>query len=116
MTRTSQTCIFCKIVDGGIPSSKVYEDDDFLAFRDINPAAPVHILVIPKRHIARLSEAETADGILLGRLMLLVGHIAKEQGLSSYRLIINDGEGAGQTVFHLHAHILSGREMGEKLL
>lgn len=109
-------CVFCKIVAGEIPSAKVYEDDDFLAFRDINPAAPTHILVIPKRHIARLSEAAATDGMLLGRLMLLVGHIAREQGLDSCRLIVNDGAGAGQTVFHLHAHILGGAEMTEKLL
>ncbi len=112
----SGECVFCKIVAGEIPSAKVYEDDDFLAFRDINPAAPVHLLVIPKQHIARLSEANAADRDMLGRFLLLVGHISREQGLDSYRLIVNDGAGAGQTVFHLHAHILSGREMGERLL
>lgn len=112
----SQECVFCKIVNGDIPSTKVYEDDDFLAFRDINPAAPVHILVIPKHHIPRLSEAKSEDAALLGRFMLTIGHIVREQTLDSYRLIINDGAGAGQTVFHLHAHILSGRELSEKLI
>jgi histidine triad (HIT) family protein len=109
-------CIFCKIVEGGMPADKVYEDDEFLAFRDIKPAAPVHLLVIPKRHIARLSDAKAEDGDMLGRLLLLAGHIAREQGLDAYRLIVNDGAGAGQTIFHLHAHILSGGEMSERLL
>ncbi len=112
----SQDCIFCRIVAGEIPSDKVYEDDNFLVFKDIRPAAPVHLLAIPKRHIARLSEAGADDRSLLGDLMLTIGHVAREQGLESYRLIVNDGAGAGQTVFHLHAHILSGRQLGEKLL
>lgn len=111
-----ENCVFCKIAQGDLPSSKVYEDDDFLAFKDIKPAAPVHLLVVPKRHIPRLSEAKNEDLDLLGRFMLVVGHIAREQELDSYRFIINDGAGAGQTVFHLHGHILSGRELGEKLL
>ncbi len=109
-------CVFCNIIAGEIPSAKVYEDNDFIAFKDIKPAAPVHLLVVPKQHIARLSEAKEADRDILGRLLLLVGHIAREQGLDSYRLIVNDGEGAGQTVFHLHAHILSGGNMSERLL
>lgn len=109
-------CVFCKIVKGDIPSSKVFENDEFLAFKDINPAAPVHILVIPKRHIPRLSDAGEGDAALLGNLLLAVGAVARELGLESYRLIINDGAGAGQTVFHLHAHILGGRELSEKLL
>ncbi len=112
----SQECIFCKIVKGEIPSAKVYEDDDFLVFKDINPAAPVHLLAIPKRHVARLSGAQTQDADLLGRFMLLIGTVAREQSLGSFRLIINDGEGAGQTVFHLHAHILGGSRFSEKLL
>lgn len=112
----SRDCVFCRIIQGEIPSSKVYEDDNFLVFKDIHPAAPVHLLAIPKRHIARLSEAGPEDRDLLGGLMLAVGHVAREQGLDAYRLIVNDGEGAGQTVFHLHAHILSGRRLGEKLL
>ncbi len=112
----SQDCVFCRIIRGEIPSTKVYEDDNFLVFKDINPAAPVHLLAVPKRHIARLSEAKAEDGEILGSLMLTVGHVAREQNLDAFRLIINDGAGAGQTVFHLHAHILSGRELGEKLL
>lgn len=112
----SDACIFCKIVGGEIPSTKVYEDDGFIAFKDIKPAAPVHLLVIPRRHVARLSEARAGDGEMLGKLLLTVGHVAREHELDSYRLIINDGAGAGQTVFHLHAHILSGRDLGERLL
>lgn len=109
-------CVFCRIINGEIPSTKVYEDDDFLAFKDINPATPVHLLVVPKTHIARLSEAKREDAPLLGRLLLTVGHIAREQNIDSYRLIINDGSAAGQTVFHLHAHILSGGQLGERLI
>lgn len=112
----AEDCVFCRIVRGEIPSTKVYEDGGFLAFRDINPAAPVHLLVIPKKHIARLSEAAESDAGLLSGLLLTVGKVAKEQRLDSYRLIINDGAGAGQTVFHLHAHMLGGRQLGEKLL
>ena len=112
----TQECIFCRIVNQEIPSAKVYEDDDFLVFKDINPAAPVHLLAIPKKHIARLSEAKAEDCEVLGKFMLVIGHVAREQGLDSYRLIVNDGAGAGQTVFHLHAHILSGRQLSEKLL
>lgn len=111
-----QDCIFCRIVGGEIPSTKVYEDDEFLAFRDIRPAAPVHILVIPKRHIPRLSECGPGDRDVLGGLMLCAGHIARMNELDSFRLIINDGAGAGQTVFHLHAHILGGEKLSEKLL
>lgn len=109
-------CIFCKILRGELPSQKVYEDDEFLAFKDINPAAPVHVLAVPKRHIDRLSKAAPDDAAMLGRYMLIIGHIARELELSDYRLIINDGARAGQTVFHLHAHILGGREMGERLV
>lgn len=111
-----QDCIFCRIVNNEIPSAKVYEDDGFLAFRDIKPAAPVHILVIPKRHVPRLSECGPDERALLGDLMLTAGKIAKAENLDSFRLIVNDGAGAGQTVFHLHAHILSGKQLGERLL
>lgn len=109
-------CVFCKIVQGEIPSTKVYENEDFIAFNDINPAAPVHVLVIPKRHVPRLSEAGREDTAMLGNMLITIGLTAKKLGLDSYRLIINDGAGAGQTVFHLHAHILGGKELSEKLL
>lgn len=109
-------CVFCRIVKGLLPSTKVYEDDGYLAFRDIHPAAPVHVLVIPKRHVGRLSECGEADGDLLSGLLLTANKVAAAENLDSSRLIINDGAGVGQTVFHLHAHVLGGADLGEKLL
>ncbi len=110
------TCIFCKIIKGDIPSTKVYEDDDFLAFRDINPAAPSHVLVIPKRHVDKLADCGPDDAALLSGLLLTANKVAKQEQLDSFRLIINNGRGAGQTVFHLHAHVLGGVQMKESLL
>lgn len=108
----SDACLFCKIIAGEIPSNKVYSDADVYAFRDINPAAPTHILVIPIKHIAAVSEANTADEALLGKLLLRAREIAKQEGLDEgYRLVINTGKDGGQTVFHLHVHILGGRAM-----
>lgn len=102
--------IFGKIIDREIPADIVYEDDRCLAFKDINPQAPVHILVIPKKPIARLADCGAGDRDLLGHLMLAAGNIAREQGVSeAFRLVINNGAGAGQEVFHLHLHILAGR-------
>ncbi len=109
-------CVFCRIIRGEIPSTKIYEDENNLVFRDIHPAAPTHVLVIPKRHVPGLSACGEAERGLLSDLMLAAARAAKLEGLESYRLIINDGKGAGQTVFHLHAHVLGGREMGERLL
>ncbi len=105
-------CLFCKIVAGSIPSKKVRDDDTLLAFHDIDPKAPTHILVIPKKHIASLAEANAGDAALLGRLLLATADIAREQGLSKgYRVVISTGPEAGQTVDHLHLHILGGRQM-----
>lgn len=104
--------IFSKVLSGELPSDKVYEDDRCIAFRDIAPQAPTHILVIPRKPIARLSEAEDSDGPLLGHLMLVAARVAKSQGLSDSRLVVNDGAGAGQTVFHLHIHVIGGRDLG----
>ena len=112
----AQDCVFCRIIKGEIPSTKVYEDDANLVFRDIKPAAPVHLLVVPKRHVATLSDCGTAERELLGSLMLTAGEAARAEKLDSFRLIVNNGAGAGQTVFHLHAHILGGTAMGERLL
>lgn len=104
-------CIFCKIVDGSIPAKKVYEDDDVLAFEDINPVAPVHVLLIPKLHIASLAEVEQQHQDLLGKMMLLVPQIAKEQGCTDgFRTIINTGHIGGQEVFHIHIHIIGSQE------
>jgi histidine triad (HIT) family protein len=104
------TTIFTKIIEREIPADIVYEDDICLAFRDINPQAPVHILVIPKQSIAKIANASQVDQSLLGHLLLTANRIAAEQGVGdAYRLVINNGERAGQTVFHLHIHILAGR-------
>ncbi|AVY93965.1 MULTISPECIES: histidine triad nucleotide-binding protein [Microvirgula] len=100
-------CIFCKIAHGDIPSSKLYEDDDVLAFHDIHPKAPVHFLVIPKRHIDSLFVVDDSDAPLLGKLMVTASKLAREQGLSEgYKTIVHTGEAGGQEVFHLHVHVL----------
>lgn len=102
-------CIFCKIVEGKIPSKKVYEDEEFLAFHDINPAAPVHVLVIPKRHVESLADCGPGDAEMLGKLFIKVGEIAAILGLKDgFRTIVNTGRVGGQEVYHLHAHILGG--------
>lgn len=102
-------CLFCKIVRGEIPSRKVYEDDEVLAFHDINPVAPVHFMLVPKLHLDSLAEAEEAHAVLLGKLMLLAPRLAKEQGLGhGFRTVINTGKGGGQEIFHLHIHIIGG--------
>jgi histidine triad (HIT) family protein len=115
-------CIFCKIAAGTIPSKKVYEDQDFYAFYDINPAAPVHVLVIPRRHIETLSDCGPDDADLVGRMMVLLPRLADQLGVgytggdTGFRTVINVGPGGGQEVYHLHAHILAGprpwRRMG----
>lgn len=105
-------CLFCKIIAGDIPSERVYEDNLYYAFKDINPAAPTHILVIPKKHIAKVAEMEPADNELVGGMFSVAAQICKEQSISDYRLVINNGEGVGQTVFHIHLHVIAGRQMG----
>jgi histidine triad (HIT) family protein len=105
-------CIFCKIIAGEIPSNKVYEDEEILAFRDINPVAPVHVLFIPKKHFANLGEAAPEDQALLGKMLLVIGQEAPKLGLTEgYRIVSNFGESAGQTVNHFHMHLLGGRYM-----
>lgn len=102
--------IFGKIVRGEIPADIVYEDDLCLAFRDINPQAPTHVLVIPKKEIARLSDAQGADQELLGHLLLAANRVAQQLGVAdAFRLVVNNGAAVGQSVFHLHLHILAGR-------
>jgi len=107
-------CLFCKIITGDIPSKKLYEDDEMLAFLDINPAAPVHFLVIPKKHIDNLMELEAADAALIGRLFHKAQDLAKEQGCEAKggRFVINAKKDGGQTVDHLHIHFLGGRSLG----
>ena len=103
-------CIFCKIVRGEIPAQIIYEDDDVIAFNDINPAAPVHFLIIPRIHIASLLDCEETHQTLLGKMLLLAPEIAKEQGCTDgFRTIINTGRVGGQEVFHLHIHIIGGK-------
>ncbi|MDR2390690.1 MAG: HIT domain-containing protein [Planctomycetota bacterium] len=109
-------CVFCRIAAGEIPADRVYEDADNIVFKDIKPAAPVHLLAIPRRHVAKLSDCGEGEGELLAGLLLAAGRAAKAQRLGDFRLIVNNGIGAGQTVFHLHAHILAGARMSEKLL
>ncbi|MDH4041144.1 MAG: histidine triad nucleotide-binding protein [Gammaproteobacteria bacterium] len=106
--------IFGKIVRGEIPSEFLYEDDHCVAINDINPQAPVHVLVIPKRGIPRLVDAVEDDQALLGHLLLAAGRVAEQLGVAdAFRLVINNGQGAGQTVFHLHLHIIAGRTFAE---
>jgi histidine triad (HIT) family protein len=106
-------CIFCRIVEGQIPADAVYGDERSIAFRDTNPQAPVHILVIPREHMESLDEASQKDEVLLGHLLRVAARVANEQGLSEsgYRTVINTGTGAGQSVFHLHVHVLGGRAL-----
>jgi histidine triad (HIT) family protein len=106
-------CLFCRIIAGEIPAARVYEDERALAFRDINPQAPTHILIIPKKHIDSLNGATDEDEATLGRLQRLAAKLAAEEGLTDagYRTVVNTGVDAGQTVFHIHVHLLGGRPM-----
>lgn len=105
-------CIFCRIVRGEIPSSKVYEDEELLAFNDVRPKAPVHVLIIPKRHIATLADCTADDVLLLGKMLALAPVIAAEQGCrDGFRTIINTGRVGGQEVYHLHIHVVGGLEI-----
>jgi histidine triad (HIT) family protein len=102
-------CIFCKIAAGDIPSKRVYEDDELLVFHDIHPVAPVHLLIVPKVHVASLADCNETHRDLLGRMLLLAPKLAKEQGLDSgFRTVINTGRGSGQEVFHIHVHVFGG--------
>ncbi len=107
-------CIFCKIAKGEIPADIVHESDDLVAFRDLNPQAPTHILVIPRKHIATLNDLQEEDATLMGRLHLAARAIAEAEGIAGrgYRTVINCNAEAGQTVFHIHLHLLGGRPMG----
>ena len=107
-------CLFCKLLAGGIPASIVYEDERVVAFRDINPQAPTHVLVIPRRHIATLNDLGPDDDGLVGELVRRAAAIAKEQGHAErgYRVVFNCNADAGQTVFHIHLHLVAGRKLG----
>jgi len=104
-------CLFCKIVAGDIPSKKLYEDDLCYAFYDIDPQAPTHFLVIPKEHIQSVSQVDASNQATVGHIFAVIAKLAKELGLESYRVVSNIGEQAGQSVLHLHFHVLSGRDM-----
>jgi histidine triad (HIT) family protein len=110
---TEQDCIFCKIASGAIPAKLTFEDERAVAFRDINPQAPTHALVIPRAHISSLDGAGDADGALLGHLLLVAARVAREEGHAEggFRTVVNSGPDAGQTVFHLHVHVLAGRTL-----
>jgi histidine triad (HIT) family protein len=107
----SNDTIFGRILRGEIPCDQVYADEQCLAFRDVAPQAPVHVLVIPREHIVNLAEAEASQEQLLGHLLLVAAKVAKQEGLSGFRTVINSGEEAGQTVFHLHVHLIGGRPL-----
>ena len=105
-------CLFCKIVDGEIPSNKVYEDDEILAFHDVAPQAPVHFLIVPKKHMESLDDTADEDAALLAHIMLKIKDIAKDLGLENgYRVVINTGEDGMQSVKHLHVHVLGKRRL-----
>jgi len=106
-------CLFCKMVSGEIQADTVYEDDDVLAFRDISPQAPTHVLLIPKRHIPTLNDLEEGDAELIGRMSLAAAEVAEKEGFarSGYRTVMNCNAAGGQTVYHIHMHLLGGRAM-----
>jgi len=106
-------CLFCKIRDGEIQGDIVFENDDVLAFNDVNPQAPVHVLIIPKKHISTVNDMDAGDEVIMGKLFSVAKTIAAQQGVADdgYRLVVNCNEKAGQTVFHIHMHLLGGRNM-----
>ena len=106
-------CIFCKIVSGDIPADIIYQDDDVLAFRDLGPQAPVHVLVIPKRHISTINDLQQGDAELIGKMYLAAKLVAKQEGMdeSGYRCVMNCNDDGGQTVHHIHLHVLGKRQM-----
>lgn len=113
-----EDCIFCKIIKGEIPSEKVYEDEETIAFKDIQPAAPIHILVIPKKHIDTLLNIKEEDSYLIAHIYQVINKIAKDMGVEKegFRVIANCGKDAGQEVMHIHFHILAGRKLGAKIV
>ena len=112
MTDSNSNCLFCRILGGEIPAKKVYEDEHVFAFEDINPKAPTHVLIIPKKHFAGLKEAQADDAEVIGRCHLAAAEIARQRNIErGYRTVLNVGPGAGQSVFHLHVHLLGGRSL-----
>lgn len=113
-----EDCIFCKIIKKEIPSSIVYEDEEIIAFKDINPAAPIHILVVPKKHISSLVELEKEDELLIGKIYTVINKVADIVGVkeNGYRVIVNCGKDGGQEVGHIHFHFLAGAKLGDKIV
>lgn len=113
-----EECIFCKIINREIPADIVYEDEEIMAFNDIHPAAPIHILIIPKKHISSLVDIEQEDEKIIGRIYTIINKIAEKQGIKDkgYRVIVNCGKDGGQEVMHLHFHLLAGKQLGEKIV
>lgn len=109
-------CLFCEIIKGNIPGDKVYEDDMIFAFKDINPVAPVHVLVVPKEHIESINGLNEENSKYVSHIFEKIPQIAKTLGIDSYRVISNCGKDAGQSVMHLHFHLIGGRELGEKII
>lgn len=101
-------CIFCQIIRGESDADVIYETDDVIAFRDIHPKAPTHVLIVPKKHISKLSEMEPEDTDIMGKVMLAAGHVAEQENRSDFNLVLNNGRAAGQTVYHVHVHLLAG--------
>ena len=114
MSRSDQECIFCRIVRGEIPGERVYENELVVAFRDIQPAAPTHVLIVPREHIPSVSQLDDGDGEIAGALLMAARSIAAQEGLDAngYRVVTNTGAWGGQTVDHLHLHVLGGRQLG----
>jgi histidine triad (HIT) family protein len=110
---SAHDCLFCKIVDGGLPADIVYENDSLVAFRDIDPKAPTHILLIPRRHVATMNDLQAGDESLVGDLFLTAARLAADEGLADdgYRVVMNCNAAAGQSVFHIHLHLMGGRTM-----
>jgi histidine triad (HIT) family protein len=113
IVRIIMDCLFCKVAEGAIPATLVFKDEELIAFRDIHPQAPTHMLIIPKQHIPTLNEAQDEDQILLGKMILRAKKLAQTEGLSEngYRLVFNTNSNGGQTVYHIHLHLLGGRQM-----
>jgi histidine triad (HIT) family protein len=105
-------CLFCRIVSGEARADRVYEDEHAVAFRDINPASPTHVLVVPRKHVASLADLAPEDDALVGHLVRVAARVARADGRNDFRLAVNNGAGAGQSVFHLHFHVLGGRALG----
>lgn len=112
MTDTAASCLFCRIVAGEIPAEVVHRDEVTVAFRDVQPQAPVHVLVVPRTHVANAAELAVAEPATVARLVDAAAAVAADEGLADYRLVLNTGAGAGQSVFHVHLHLLGGRPLG----